>query len=138
MMFRRKTEDEPKIDMTPMVDVVFLLLIFFMISTTFVENPGISIDLPESSTATTKAEPHETKLFVDRSGSLFLDQEPVSIDQLPARLRNAVSAGSAGSSSFVLMADQEVRHGLVVTIMDLAQQAGFKQLAIGTEKKPVP
>jgi biopolymer transport protein ExbD len=138
MMFRRKTEEEPKIDMTPMVDVVFLLLIFFMISTTFVENPGISIDLPDSSSATSTAELHETKLYVDRNGSLFLDQEPVAIDQLSAKLRKVVNAGSAGTKSFVLMADQEVHHGLVVTIMDIAQQSGFKQLAIGTEKKPVP
>jgi biopolymer transport protein ExbD len=136
-MFRRKTEDEPKIDMTPMVDVVFLLLIFFMISTTFVENPGISIDLPDSSSATSKTEPQETKLFVDRSGALFLDQEPVSLDLLPAKLRSAVT-DKAETHSFVLMADQEVHHGLVVTIMDIAQQAGFKQLAIGTEKKPKP
>jgi biopolymer transport protein ExbD len=136
MMFRHKRDDEPKIDMTPMVDVVFLLLIFFMISTTFVENPGISVDLPDSSSEVSQSEPHETKVFVDRSGTLFLDQSQVSIEQLPARLE-AIRAGHPEAGSFVLMADQDVRHGLVVSIMDIAQQAGFRQLAIGTEKKPL-
>jgi len=134
MMFRRKSEDEPKIDMTPMVDVVFLLLIFFMISTTFVENPGISVDLPESSSEVTRSEPHETKLFVDRSGALFLDQQSITLEQLDGKLK-AILADQPEPGSFVLMADEEVRHGLVVKIMDTAQLAGFKQLAIGTEKK---
>lgn len=137
MMFRRKTEDEPKIDMTPMVDVVFLLLIFFMISTTFVENPGISIDLPDSASEVSQTEPRETKLFVDQAGVLFLDQTRVTLDELPGRLAN-ILADQPEAGSFVLMADQQVRHGLVVTIMDIAQQAGFRQLAIGTEKKPTP
>jgi len=137
MMFRRKSEDEPKIDMTPMVDVVFLLLIFFMISTTFVENPGISIDLPDSASEVSRSEPRETKLFVDQAGVLYLDQTRVSLDELPGKLKN-ILAGQSESGSFVLMADRQVRHGLVVTIMDIAQQAGFRQLAIGTEKKPAP
>lgn len=137
MMFRRKMDDEAKIDMTPMVDVVFLLLIFFMISTTFVENPGISVDLPDSSSAVSQPEPRETKLFVDQSGALFLDQQPVELEQLPARLEQLLGEQTE-PGAFVLMADQQVRHGLVVSIMDIAQQAGFRQLAIGTEKKPLP
>jgi len=137
MMFRRKSEDEPKIDMTPMVDVVFLLLIFFMISTTFVENPGISIDLPDSASEVSQSEPRETKLFVDQAGVLYLDQTRVTLDELPEKLGTILS-GQSEAGSFVLMADQQVRHGLVVTIMDIAQQAGFRQLAIGTEKKSIP
>jgi len=137
MMFRRKSEDEPKIDMTPMVDVVFLLLIFFMISTTFVENPGISIDLPDSASEVRQSEPRETKLFVDQAGVLFLDQTRVTLDELPGKLEK-ILAGQSETGSFVLMADQQVRHGLVVSIMDIAQQAGFRQLAIGTEKKSTP
>lgn len=135
MMFRRKTQEEPKVDMTPMVDVVFLLLIFFMISTTFVENPGISIDLPQSSSEMTKTEPHETKLFVDPQGKIYLDKQPVELSQLYDRLA-AMPAQRDGKGSFVLMADENVKHGLVVEIMDVAQRAGFTQLAIGTEKKP--
>lgn len=136
-MFRRRMDNEAKIDMTPMVDVVFLLLIFFMISTTFVENPGISVDLPESSSAVSQPEPRETKLFVDRNGDLFLGQQPVLLEQLPVRLKELL-AEQTESGTFVLMADQQVRHGLVVSIMDIAQQAGFTQLAIGTEKTLPP
>ena len=137
MMFRRKTEEEPKIDMTPMVDVVFLLLIFFMISTTFVENPGINIDLPDSASEVSQSEPRETKLFVDPAGELYLDQVKVTLEELPGKLAD-ILADQPEAGSFVLMADQQVRHGLVVTIMDIAQQAGYRQLAIGTEKKPAP
>lgn len=132
MIVRKRSADDLKVDMTPMVDVVFLLLIFFMISTTFVETPGISVNLPESTLNVAEKEPEEIKVFVDSKGSIVLEEKKVSLAQLTSHL--AGFGEKAGQTTFVLMADKDVRHGVVVEVMDAAKQAGFNQLAIATEK----
>jgi len=72
MAFLRRKREEPRVDLTPMVDVVFLLLIFFMISTTFVETPGIEVKLPESSSSITEKAPEEIARFsCRRSASVW-------------------------------------------------------------------
>ncbi|WP_245803884.1 ExbD/TolR family protein [Geothermobacter hydrogeniphilus] len=133
MMFSsRRGSEEPKVDMTPMVDVVFLLLIFFMISTTFVETPGIDVNLPKSSLEVTEKKPQEIKVFIDARGKIVIDEKQVSLKGLKERLK-AMGAKTA-ETTFVLMADRDVRHGRVVEVMDAAKEAGFVQLAIATEK----
>ncbi|WP_233189459.1 ExbD/TolR family protein [Geothermobacter hydrogeniphilus] len=133
MMFSsRRGSEEPKVDMTPMVDVVFLLLIFFMISTTFVETPGIDVNLPKSSLEVTEKKPQEIKVFIDARGKIVIDEKQVSLKGLKDRLK-AMGAKTA-ETTFVLMADRDVRHGRVVEVMDAAKEAGFEQLAIATEK----
>lgn len=131
MFIRSRGGEEPKVDMTPMVDVVFLLLIFFMISTTFVEAPGIDVNLPQSSSQKTTREAKEVKVYVDRHGQVSIGDKPVSLENLEREL--GTLRGKQQAPTFVLLADREVRHGEVVRIMDAAQAAGFTRLAIGTE-----
>ncbi len=133
MALRRKKRDELRVELTPMIDVVFLLLIFFMISTTFIETPGISIKLPESSTVVADKEPEEIKVYLSKEGEIFLKEEKVSLAALQAHL------GTYGERSrnmtFLLMADRDARHGQVVQLMDSAKTSGFGKLAIATESK---
>ena len=133
MSFQRKQSDEPRIDLTPMVDVVFLLLIFFMISTTFVESPGISIKLPEASSQTIDREPKEIKIYLSQEGDIYHRDQKISLDGFKALLADYQS--SAEQTTVLLLADQESRHGKVVTLMDLARDAGFVKLAIATEQR---
>lgn len=133
MSFLRKQSDEPRIDLTPMVDVVFLLLIFFMISTTFVESPGISIKLPESSAQTVEREPQEIKIYLSREGDIFFKDQKISLEEYRGVL--AKHQGNAEQTTVLLLADQESRHGKVVTLMDIARDAGFTRLAIATEQR---
>ncbi len=133
MSFQRKQVDEPRIDLTPMVDVVFLLLIFFMISTTFVESPGISIKLPEASSQTIDREPKEIKIYLSREGDIYHRDQKISLDGFKALL--AEHQSDAQQTTVLLLADQESRHGKVVTLMDLARDAGFVKLAIATEQR---
>lgn len=133
MSFRRKPSEEPRIDLTPMVDVVFLLLIFFMISTTFVETPGISIKLPEASSQTIDREPKEIKIYLSREGDIFHRDQKISLEGFKALL--AEHQSKAAQTTVLLLADQESRHGKVVTLMDLARDAGFVKLAIATEQR---
>lgn len=133
MGFQRKQSDEPRIDLTPMVDVVFLLLIFFMISTTFVESPGISIKLPEASSQTVDREPKEIKIYLSREGEIYHLDQKITLDKFKLLLAEHQSA--ADKTTILLLADQESRHGKVVTLMDLARDAGFVKLAIATEQR---
>ena len=133
MGFRRKRREDIRPELTPMVDVVFLLLIFFMISTTFVEQPGISVKLPESTSQQVEREPEEIQVYLDEKGQIYLKEEPVSLGQLQSRL--ADMGDKASTTTFFLMADAEARHGQVVRIMDAAKEAGFLKLAVATEKK---
>ena len=133
MSFLRKQEDEPRVDMTPMVDVVFLLLIFFMISTTFVETPGISIKLPESSSQTVDREPKEIKIYLSREGDIYYQDKKISLEDYRAVLVKHQS--EAERTTVLLLADQDSRHGKVVTLMDFARDAGFVKLAIATEQR---
>jgi biopolymer transport protein ExbD len=133
MAFARRKREEPRVDLTPMVDVVFLLLIFFMISTTFVETPGISVQLPESSSQREIKVPEEFKVQVSKEGAIFVGEERLSLEEL--RVRLAGYGAKAREMNFALYADREARHGRVVEVMDLAREAGFGKLAIATEQR---
>ena len=133
MGFQNKQREEPRVDLTPMVDVVFLLLIFFMISTTFVESPGISIKLPESSSQTIDREPKEIKVYLSQEGDIYYGEKKISIDDFKGLL--AEHQSDAKQTTVLLLADQESRHGKVVILMDLARDAGFTKLAIATEQR---
>lgn len=132
MAFRRRIREAPRVELTPMVDVVFLLLIFFMISTTFVETQGLSIKLPKASATKVPHKAKEVQVYLSKEGEIFLHDQQVSIDELQAQL--AGFGDGAAQMMFLLMADREAQHGEVVQLMDLAKRNGFEKLAIATEK----
>lgn len=136
MAFSRKKREAPRVDLTPMVDVVFLLLIFFMISTTFVETPGISVKLPESSSQQRKQEVKEVKVYLSKDGRIFLGEQEIEQDDLRRRLK--AYGARTKTMTFLLLADKEALHGKVVALMDLAKETGFDKLAIATEYRKKP
>ena len=131
MAFRRKQRESPVVDLTPMIDVVFLLLIFFMISTTFVETSGLSIKLPEASTSIADHEPKEVKIYLSKEGVITVDKQEMSVEALQAHLKTF--GQRSGDMTFLLLADKDALHGRVVELMDSAKNAGFGKLAIATE-----
>jgi biopolymer transport protein ExbD/biopolymer transport protein TolR len=133
MAFLRKNTEDPQVDLTPMVDVVFLLLIFFMISTTFIDTPGIDIKLPASSAETPIQAPEEITVYLAKNGEIHYEKEEISFAELTSLLKS-YHAQAAGMT-FLLLADRDARHGKVVQVMDVAREAGFGKLAIGTERK---
>ena len=137
MGFRRRIQESPRVDLTPMIDVVFLLLIFFMISTTFVERPGLQIDLPAGSAEQINPDTREIQVYLTRDGTIYLQQQQVKFEELLARL-GSYSPHQAKEMTFLLMADKSALHGQVVQLMDAAKLAGFGQLAIATEKMENP
>lgn len=127
---RSRLRASPSIDLTPMVDVVFLLVIFFMVSTTFITmETGLPVDLPSAQTAV--AEPSSLPtVTITKDDSIFVGTQPVTQAQLVEVVRKQMA--DSGYTTVVLRADATVEHGLVVRVMDLIKQAGAKRLAIAT------
>ena len=124
------------VDMTPMIDVVFQLLLFFLVSTQFITRPAIQVDLPRASSEQIIASEEDVNVWVTRSGLLFLNDEELDL----AGLRTAfVDAYAENPSSLVVIrADLGVSHGDVVGVMDAARDAGLERLAIATDQRAQP
>ncbi|PLY04930.1 MAG: biopolymer transporter ExbD [Desulfuromonas sp.] len=133
MAFRRKRREEVRPDLTPMIDVVFLLLIFFMISTTFVETSGMSIKLPDADARPIDREPKELRVQVNRQGEIFIKDKLFTLDEFANTLDTY--SGRAAGMTFILLADESAKHGRVVTLMDMARARGFVKLAIATDPR---
>ena len=121
------------INITSLIDVVFLLLLFFVVTSTFLERPGIDLALPEASTAGAEGE-GELTVTVEPDGTVYVSGTRVPTEALPQRLEAAL-AGREPRRVF-LEADARVPHGRVVQVMDAARQAGATALVVATRPSP--
>ena len=133
MKFSRRVRQEVEVNLTPLIDVVFLLLIFFMVSTTFTKETHLSIDLPEASSQTSRAADLEIEISITREGNFAINGVAL-INREQSTLRSAVEKVSEGDTSIpmVITADSATPHQSVVTALDVAGQLGFSRLSITT------
>lgn len=136
MNFGHRRRVDAVVDLTPLIDIIFQLVLFFMVSTTFVTTPGIEVDLPRSSSDVILREKSEVRLWVTTDGSIRVDEQPVDWATLNSVLSDAASRDPA--TLVVIKADRAVDHGRVVAVMDLARSRGLTKLAIATEASAVP
>ena len=132
MQFREKKQRRVTINITSLIDVLFLLLIFFMVSSTFLERPGMKLDLPKASHKESIRMEGYT-LFVTQEEKLFLNDEPVKLNELEAKLRKI--APEIEEEAIVLQADEQIRYGLVIEVMDMIKKSGIKKMVVATEIK---
>jgi len=130
MQFHEKKRRKVFINITSLIDVLFLLLIFFMVSSTFVEQPGMKLELPESKSSSTE-KIKELILEINADQSMVLNQESVTIESLEDKFKALLP--SLEEKSLVLKADKNVPHGTVVRVMDLAKLSGLEKLIIATQ-----
>ena len=136
MQLRASSTEDPEISLTSLIDVVFLLLIFFMVSTTFERQAVLRVDLPEAKNVSAQEnQPVTFELVIDRNGQFYLNERQL-IDGKPATLRAAFdeAAGEDRNIPIILRADAETPHHFVVTAMDVTAQLGFTRLSIATER----
>ena len=128
--------DEIDLNLTPLIDVVFLLLIFFMVSTTFEKKSKLKIDLPEASSEAVKQEVDTIVIGIDAKGRYFLNDRQLvntQIQTLKAALMKMV--GDKKDVPLVLRADAKTPHQSVVIAMDAAAQLGLTRMSIATMEK---
>ncbi len=132
-----KQRERITLSVTPLIDVLFLLIIFFMLTGTFKRVAELELRLPESSTAELSArqeDPLQVELVVTEDGRLLIGGEPVALEDLGERLRIILTNRS--ESSIVLKAESGVEHGRVVALLDVIREAGFSGVGIGTRPSP--
>jgi len=142
MNFSRRNRQPLEITLTPMIDVVFLLLIFFMVTTTFSQQSELKINLPEAKGAEAESKEKMIVLTINADGLYFINGD----DGLPHQLVNQKNetlkraliqtAGNTRLIPFVISADSKTDHQSVVTVLDIASQLGFKKITFATKNKP--
>lgn len=139
MKFRRRAQRDNSINLTPLIDVVFLLLIFFMVTTTFTRDTRMLISLPEAEADAMASEQTTLELLISKDGSYAVNGKSL-INRDIKTIMAALKDSSAGDSAMplVITADAESTHQAVITAMDAAGRLGFETLNIATQQPQEP
>lgn len=135
MNLRPHRREEANIDLTPLIDVVFLLLIFFMVTTTFNREAELKIELPEASAKPEQQQQDILEIVIDADGRYFVNRQAVINTQIET-LKRALQEAADGRTNppLVITADARTHYQAVITAMDAAAQLGFTRLAITTKQ----
>ena len=134
MRFKKTKDEEPRLGITPLIDIVFLLLIFFMVTSHFHMASGISIRLPKVTQRAFNKDSEKITLMIDREGRTYLKGDVIDLKTLATELKGLVV--KEGLIHLLLEADKDVAHGKVVQVMDLAKRAGVLSIIIAADWKP--
>jgi biopolymer transport protein ExbD len=119
-------------DLTPLIDVVLLLLIFFMLSSSFVFNPGVKVDLPEYTSSDSLSE-SDLVVTISKEGLYLFNDNSILLRELENTFRQAASENP--NARLIIKAAKEVPHGVVVRLMVMAKESGIKNQAFATRPK---
>ncbi len=130
MKFKRRLKIEKgTVDLTPLINVFFLLLIFFMFTSSFIFQPGIRVSLPRAVTSEVIQE-EGAVLIITKGGKIYLGDREVSSDELSSKLRLIAK----GKGALLIKADRDASLGRVVEIWDMCRREGIQQISIATDK----
>jgi biopolymer transport protein ExbD len=128
---RSKEEDEAEVNLTPMLDVVFIMLIFFIVTASFVKESGIDINRPDAATATVKERGNILVAITD-TNQVWIDRRQVDIRSVRANIERLHAENPQGA--VVIQADKDSKNGLLVQVMDAARQAGVFNVSIAANE----
>lgn len=139
MKFKRQQAEELNVNLTPLIDVVFLLLIFFMVSTTFTKETHLQIDLPQASSDAVVEAPLVVDIAITASGEFSVNGKKLVNAQLET-VKRGISKVARNQQDLpvVITADAQTPHQAVITAMDASGQLGFVQLSIATRSDEQP
>ena len=138
MKLSLRARTQPEVNLTSLIDVVLLLLIFFMVSTSFVKQSQIKINLPQADSSVVVEEPAEQiDIMITATGTYLVNGREL-INSRPETIRNALQKVSGGNNKLpmTISADANAKHQHVVTAMDVAGRLGFSQISIATVNDP--
>lgn len=125
--------EETELDMTPMLDVVFIMLIFFIVTTSFVKESGISINTPTAQTAQ-RQEHANVFIAINANGDVWIDHRPIDIRALRATVARLHAENPAGT--VVIQSDQKADTGTLIAVMDQIRLAGIDKIAVAANNPP--
>ncbi|MDQ1362333.1 MAG: biopolymer transport protein ExbD [Pseudomonadota bacterium] len=135
----KRRDDSLLVDITPLIDVVFILLLFFMVASTFDRQAKLKIDLPEASAQAQMQEPQSVVIAIDAKGRYHInDRQLVNSQKETLKLALQKTVGDNKNTPLVLRADARTPHQAVVNAMDVAAQLGLTRLSIATLDKGAP
>jgi len=132
MKFRRKKATVQDIDISPLIDMVFILLIFFMVSSTFVKDMQLDLNRPGASTAT-KASSKVIRVYIDKYGDTYLDGQPIKIWAIQSKMRDLLRIST--EKAVLIVTDEGVTANKLVEVVDQCRLAGAKDVGVATEKE---
>lgn len=133
MRFRSVKKEEPTLGIAPLIDIVFLLLIFFMVTSHFDVASGVRIQLPQVAKMIYDQHDNKVTVVIDKSGQAYLEGKKIDMKALGERLKKLVQEKDL--IQVVLQADRDVKHGIVVQAMDVAKTAGVRSIVIAAHWK---
>ena len=134
MKFQRSKQEEPTLGIAPLIDIVFLLLIFFMVTSHFDVASGVRIKLPQVSKVMFDRQDNKVTVLIDQAGKTYFEGKQVDMKALGERLKELVQ--EKNGLQLILQADKETMHGVVVETMDVAKTAGVHSIVISAQWKP--
>ena len=132
MRYRENKETIQDLNISPLIDMVFILLIFFMVSTTFVKDMKLELERPAASSSTT-ASTKAVRIYIDNSGQVYLDGTSIQPWVIQTRLRDLLK--SKTQKSVLVVTDENVPSGKLVEVVDQARLAGASDVGVATEKE---
>jgi len=132
MNFRNKKRKPLELSLTPMIDVVFLLLIFFMVTTTFTKESMIKIQLPQAE-GLSRTQDKQLVLTIDQAGQYFLDGKAIT-DKTKSALANALDKVANKQRALLINADARAPIQSAITVLDIASKKGFQNITFATQK----
>ncbi len=135
-MARRRSQqgEEETIQLTPMLDVVFIMLIFFIVTASFVKESGIQVERPNAQTAERKVRA-SILIAISRTNEIWIQKKRVDVRAVRANVERLLAENPKGS--VVIQADRRSKNGLFVKVMDQARLAGAQEIAIATKEGPI-
>lgn len=132
MRFRQKSQNVETVDVSPLIDMVFILLIFFMVTTTFVKDMNLEINRPSAASASL-ASTKVLRVYIDSSAEVYIDNQPVKLWAIQSKLRDLLRTST--EKSVLIITDSDIAVNVLIDVVDEVRMSGAKDVAVSTTKE---
>lgn len=128
-----REEDDAEIDMTPMLDIVFIMLIFFIVTTSFVKEKGLEVNRPKDQKNETQTKSNAVSILITDNGQIYMNNRLIDISRVNANIQNYLAENNTDVA--VVKAGKKAPHGIVVRVLDQAAEAGIGTLSVAVDEE---
>jgi len=129
---KTRTDNPTDVDVSPLIDMVFILLIFFMVTTTFVKDMKLDINRPSASSAS-KSDSKVVRVYIDNTGEVYINNQPVKVWAIQSKVRDMLK--TATDKSVLIITDDSIPVNKLIDVVDECRMSGAKDVAVSTTKE---